>query len=518
MEINNLKTKLQEDLSLFSQGLPYSDNFKLAPKMNRTTGAQAKQLAYLLFPPKDMDNPEERKNSYIQYTQSLAKLKKNFPEPKEEKTFPAPQTQYHQARYCLRTYKSTKDDMTISDQIANPKAMPVDQTPIHELQSYFNVLKNKLSVSEGNVIICDRGALFRDGRMDLCKQVVGPLHIGNLMESLIGNTQVSHFLLGNNVIGEVGALAIARYLSSNTEVPITTWYLAGNDLNAECMSIIMPLLVRTNIKQLWLKRNPIGPKGMKHIAEFLKQNNTIEVLDLQNVGMFDEGVQYLVDGLQDNASLHTLYIDCNGLTKQSTEYLAYYFKTSTSKNLRKLFISMNRIGDEGAVNLAVSLNSYPLDTLVVCSNRIGYLGLQQLLDFAHNNPSLQVLDIGYYKATADVGELPNCFRDDQSVNAICSFLEKNTSLRSLSLYNTFLDMDDIEKLCNSIAKNTSLISLNVGNDSLVNESRYKLLLKNIELSIKMNANKLGIDNLKEYAHFLKHGKDVWVIASMYRNK
>ena len=48
-----------------------------------------------------------------------------------------------------------------------------------------------------------RGVLYDDQRMDLCKQVLGPLNINRLMEALQKNEFVRHFLLGNNIIGKV---------------------------------------------------------------------------------------------------------------------------------------------------------------------------------------------------------------------------------------------------------------------------------------------------------------------------
>lgn len=57
-----------------------------------------------------------------------------------------------------------------------------------------------------------RGIIYEDGRLDLCKKVVGPTHIGKLMESLESNHQVRHFLLGNNAISTSGAKRIAEFI------------------------------------------------------------------------------------------------------------------------------------------------------------------------------------------------------------------------------------------------------------------------------------------------------------------
>lgn len=58
----------------------------------------------------------------------------------------------------------------------------------------------------------EKGVLYADGRIDLCKMVAGPRNIGDLMDSLKPNTFSRHFLLGNNVIGPTGAKAIASFI------------------------------------------------------------------------------------------------------------------------------------------------------------------------------------------------------------------------------------------------------------------------------------------------------------------
>jgi hypothetical protein len=76
-----------------------------------------------------------------------------------------------------------------------------------------------------------RGIFYSDGRMDLCKQVVGPGSISPLMDCLRHNSHIRHFLLGNNVIGHVGARAVSDFIAHNSKV--VTWYLAGNCIDAE---------------------------------------------------------------------------------------------------------------------------------------------------------------------------------------------------------------------------------------------------------------------------------------------
>jgi hypothetical protein len=116
-----------------------------------------------------------------------------------------------------------------------------------------------------------------------------------------------------------------------------------------------------------------------------------------------------------HTSLKSLYLDANGLTSVSANAIADYFRYKTVVNqpgIELLSLSINRFGDEGAKEIVESLYVYPIKSLTLGSNRIELSGLQSILKWASQASTLQVLDIGYYKATADMGELPNSFGDE----------------------------------------------------------------------------------------------------------
>lgn len=88
--------------------------------------------------------------------------------------------------------------------------MPVEISDIESLQPFFDFIRGD-STMKGtpglepyyNVPIIEypKGVVYEDGRIDLCKQVLGPSHIYQCMEALSENQQIRHFLLGNNIIG-----------------------------------------------------------------------------------------------------------------------------------------------------------------------------------------------------------------------------------------------------------------------------------------------------------------------------
>jgi len=80
------------------------------------------------------------------------------------------------------------------DFIINPVPMPVEKPEASEFEPIFNFVKNTENITED--IIFNKGTMFKDGRLDLCKQVVGPDSIGKLCEVTMQSKIVKHFLLG----------------------------------------------------------------------------------------------------------------------------------------------------------------------------------------------------------------------------------------------------------------------------------------------------------------------------------
>ncbi|KAH7383439.1 hypothetical protein BKA64DRAFT_646628 [Cadophora sp. MPI-SDFR-AT-0126] len=76
----------------------------------------------------------------------------------------------------------------------------------------------------------ERGIVYYDSRLDLCKKVVGLTHIGQLMKSLESNNQIKHFLLSNNVISATGAKIVADFIAKirlGKAVEQLIWFQAG---------------------------------------------------------------------------------------------------------------------------------------------------------------------------------------------------------------------------------------------------------------------------------------------------
>jgi Ran GTPase-activating protein (RanGAP) involved in mRNA processing and transport len=420
--------------------------------------------------------------------------------------------------------------------ITRPQAMPVTEANPTDLEPIFSHIaadgpacpNTYDTVGKEMCMKFTRGSLYEDGRMDLCKQVVGPTSIGNLMHALRSNSHISHFLLGNNIIGSTGAQAIAAFINDHTAPRMQTWYLAGNELDAEGIRLICDALIASNdtaCNQLWLKRNPLGPTGGLHLAHLLHAHHGLQVLDLHNTGLMDDGLDHLLSGLRQNRTLRFLYLDACGFSAAAGPMLADYFRflTATSQlgpGVTNLWVDMNQLDDAGCEALLEALTHYtPLEGLCMGSNGCTDVTAKAAYHAFHQHPSLQVLDLGMYKSTTDMGMVTNRL-GDSGAQWMAKMVTETKSLQYLNLSQNIISDEGLAHLVEAAEINTSLIALHC------HELGYRYddsLLARLGAALKRNRRSRGIvsnettDEFTEYVRKLRHGPMIHKIDSIYRN-
>jgi Ran GTPase-activating protein (RanGAP) involved in mRNA processing and transport len=365
-------------------------------------------------------------------------------------------------------YQALVHSTPLSTAILHPEPEPVDVATSEEMSQLYQFFQAQheehlqtqstaAAVAEvaallKNDQIFDKGTLCSDGRLDLCKQVVGPNGVSSLMNSLLldstGKHQVQHLLLGNNICGDGLGEAVATFIKSGKS-KLTTWYIAGNRLTAEGIRHVCQALVEDRqVTQLWLKRNPLHSPGAAHLAEMLRWNSSLLVLDLVNTGLLDEGghqiLSALSEGERTNASLQHLYLDGNGFTLTFAQEVARYFSSLPSSShpssaLVTLSIGCNRFGNEGVEVICSSLlHNTTLQRLCLASVGMGTAGGHAVAALLRVNSSLRHLDLGLLKFTAAAGEIPNRIGTDGAVAIAHSLKYFNRSLFSLQLLNNLI--------------------------------------------------------------------------------
>lgn len=480
--------------------------------IDKVTGI-GRAIANKFFPLSDEDkvDPAKRKYQYIQYNQRILVLKRVFlnrlkviedERLKSDRLKKAEKLQARRGQFCTLKKKA------ISDQILKPTAMPVQVSDIEDLEPFFSYVSN-------NGKVCGRaefskGAYHSDS-VDLCKQVVGPW-VENLIKSLENNVHVKHFLLGNNIIGD-SVEHIAKFISENHVAKIKTWYLAGNKIDGNNVKALAIALAQdTYAQSLWLKRNPIGVDGAQHLANMLQINKCMKILDLHNTCMLDEGTRAIFDALKSNTTLRIIYLDANGITPIGASYIADYFNymgASKRKGITSIWLDMNRLDDEGASIISSAAKNYPyLKRLVLGSNRISSNGAKIVFDNLKGHPNLFLLDLGLYKSTFDMGELPNNI-GDEGVPHIIEYLNNNPTIKIFSIEQNNISKSGMDMIANSISDNTTLLKFS----HKQYDSEGPFYSKQIKDIIDANCAANNYPDLR----FITHTKKVRHIDSIYRN-
>jgi Ran GTPase-activating protein (RanGAP) involved in mRNA processing and transport len=345
--------------------------------------------------------------------------------------------------------------------------------------------------------------------MDLCKQVVGPDHIGALCDAVAepfarDNApswgRVRHFLLGNNIAcdgeGKAGAEAFAR-LISDPRVAIETWYLAGNSIGPEAMGV-MARAFENNVhaRALWLKRNPLGAEGGAHLGRLLAKNRTLRLLDLHTTGLFDEGIEAMAHAFEaEGGELHLrhLYAGANALSERSLVALSPMLTRNRPSSLVSLSIALNRFGNSGLDVFVDLLETGALAELVRLD--LGSIGLEApdlsrlVQALVVHCPKLRALDLGTYLSTRDMGEAANRLAPD--VTPLARLLHEHPTLELLDVALCGLPAESLERLVDALGPRQSLHG--------VGGSR-------------------AFHHTERERRFLKHPKRVLHIDSIYRGR
>ncbi|RHZ46501.1 uncharacterized protein CDV56_104329 [Aspergillus thermomutatus] len=333
--------------------------------------------------------------------------------------------------------------------------MPVEISDAKSLAPFFNHLKHggsyeiasdaavqsqQASEPYYNVptLEFDKGVLYEDGRMDLCKMALGPPHISTLMHSLRSNTFVRHFLLGNNIIGPSGAQAIADFVQ---EFPdrIDTWYLAGNCIDGASLALLTDALVKSPaVTNLWLKRNPLGPGSVDSLFRLITQTPRLRTLDLDQTELGDAGVAALFTRLAEYVPptplpMRILYLSATGISSAACEAISRYL-ASPHCSITSWYMSSNPIGDAGAKALATGLQqNKTLQRLSLQSIGLTDEGATVLISSLQGHPALQTLDISQAYSTQDLNARFNYLSAECTINALSSLVTSSTPLSYLAL-------------------------------------------------------------------------------------
>ncbi|MFG3497746.1 gala protein [Streptomyces sp. NPDC047928] len=274
------------------------------------------------------------------------------------------------------------------------------------------------------------GTVRADGRIDLCKQGLGPAGAARLLPVAAASPWAAHLLLGTNAIGDDGARSVADALSDGHG--LHTLYLGCNRVGPGGVAALADRLASDDtVRALWLKRNPVGDEGARTLAVMLRRNTALRTLDLVNTGITGGALRTLLDALTGRPRpLERLFIGGNGLTADAAPLLAALIRDA---GVRELYLPANHLGDDGAAVLAAAADPARPVRLGLGGNGIGPAGAQALADALGG---IEALDLGRPPSERSLGAHPNA-TGDTGAAALAAALP-GTPLRRLELRHTGL--------------------------------------------------------------------------------
>lgn len=392
-------------------------------------------------------------------------------------------------------------------------------------------------VSNAPLLEFNRGIVYGDGRLDLCKKVVGPTHIGRLMESLEPNHQIRHFLLGNNAISTTGAKQIAEFLEKYPD-RMETWYLAGCHITQHGLSLLVPRLsASSTINNIWLKRNPLGPGSSKLLAELVLQTTHLRTLDLETTELGNEGTRRFIELITGHPSaIRNLYLNANGIGQSACVSLARYLESPHCK-LESLFLSTNPIGDAGIILLAPGLaKNKTLKRFTCASAGLTSTGVSYLATaFSKDDHPLETLHLGASVTTKAHGQRFNHL-DDACIENLKPLI-MSPHLRCLDLGRTVFTEAGAQEIRSTAARSELVVCAMIN----VKVTRLKTTINGTAIyeavptprsCLHALHYRLAKNQAKYYPHvrdyaefvnsqdlrFLRNTSDVRQIDSMYRTR
>jgi Ran GTPase-activating protein (RanGAP) involved in mRNA processing and transport len=301
-----------------------------------------------------------------------------------------------------------------------------------------------------------RGTVLPDGRVDLCKQSIGPegarLVLEALRETAAAKGQITAILFGTGAIGNAGAAAVADALDDG--VGLETVYLGCNRI--EDVGRLAEAVDRNGVDALWLKRNPLGATGATQLAAVIERGGP-RVLDVYNCELDDDGVAAIAEALQSPACrVEHVYLGGNAAGPRAAAALGKLIATTT--RLRSLQLSASRFEDCADVLAAGLARNRSLEELGLASCGLDARGAGAIARALRRHPRLIHLDMSLAPSARALGEPPNQI-GDRGAPEWAELVRANGPLRILDLHDNGITSRGAFPMLEALHANDHLVEL-----------------------------------------------------------
>ena len=272
----------------------------------------------------------------------------------------------------------------------------------------------------------------------------------SLLKLFINNIPELKFLDSIKIIEDLNkkdAKFIAEYLKINTLLKIIDF--SNNTFNdTSIITIVRELLYNTSIIKFNISNNNISDSDANVIAVFLQHNKTLRELNINKNKIGDYGAKYIANALIHNNILTLINISYNNIGERGAIDIAELLKVNSS--IKMINISGNIIKDRGVIAIAKALETNKtLKYLLINNCNIGDFGANAIAHLLQKNKNLSHLLIN------------NNNISDKGANAIFNTLQNNKSIRSLQINNNKTSISILAKFNDFFKKRMKLLEANL---------------------------------------------------------
>ncbi|CAF2079055.1 unnamed protein product [Rotaria magnacalcarata] len=267
-------------------------------------------------------------------------------------------------------------------------------------------------IDQPNLPFNDALALICDDVMNTSNNEQSPFQVNALRKNLMLNSQnqsgIKHKL-------NLRVQQILNDAQNESMIDLGHQELSDRDVGA----IIQEAIIKKRCSKLWLPGNKITLFGAANLSIALLHNTTLERLYLYGNRLTDKGVKYLAKALSmNNSALKVLNLQEIGVTDIGVEYLSEMLQKNTKLTI--LCLSKNDISDIGLRIFANCLKRYnnTLQCLDLSENkRITDMSLDVIQEMIEHKRSLNELSI-YDCNLSRMGKerLKKCIRAKKNIN------------------------------------------------------------------------------------------------------
>lgn len=359
--------------------------------------------------------------------------------------------------------------------VAVPAVVPCDPA---ELQPLLDYLQTGEQPTEA--VAFPRGTLLPGGRLDLCKQSLGPEGAERVLEVLAasGHRGVRAILFGTGAIGNRGAHAVAAALERGVE--LDTVYLGCNKIDD--VGALAEAVARSRVDALWLKRNPLGEAGGRRLAEVIARGGP-RVLDVYNCELGDAGVAAVAEALAAPACrVEHVYLGGNAAGPAAAEAIGALLATTT--RLRSIQLSASRFAGCFAPVARGLADNRTLEELGLASCGLPPAGGVAIAEALIRHPRLRRLDLALAPSARALEEPPNRV-GDAGAPAVAELIRANGPLVALDLRDNAITSRGAFPILEALHQNSHLVELRL------HHHVARTIRRSIRLRLDANAARAG---------------------------